>query len=59
MLSQSFGNPPMDRVDRVHSTTRLVIEGEALDTIEAAPISEVMRVSTAADTKVTKMGDVL
>lgn len=56
MLSQSFGNPPMDRV---RSTTRLVIEGEALDTIEAAPISEVMRVSTAADTKVTKMGDVL
>lgn len=56
MLSQSFGNPPMDRV---RSTTRLVIEGEAIDTIEVAPISEVMRASAAADTKVTKMGDVL
>lgn len=42
---------------RVRSTARLVNEGESPYTIETAPISDVMRVSVAAEPKVNAEGD--
>lgn len=44
---------------RVCSTTRPIIEGEAPDTIDMAPISKVMKATTIAEPKVTKEEDAL
>jgi hypothetical protein len=42
---------------RVRSTTKLVVEGEAPDTVETVPNSDVMRASGTTEPKVNEAGD--